>query len=238
MKIGNYSIPTFRLAPLIEATKKIYEKFPNEEIGREDIAHLLGIKPSSGGFAQKMADMRSYGLISGRGTFVVTKLGKDITFGTDDEKAIAHRQAVENIPLWKDLLDKEGVTLDKGDFWVVLRKITNAEAFDAQKKADSVRKAYMSDVANIKTVEKPVETSVSTPQQGEATGRSDVGMEPVQTSTGSIGYIGFPEYSRAPIEIKDEVSYNIAKQFLDAIGQKLKAKQEETEEPEESEESD
>lgn len=174
MQIGKYTIPRFRLYPkLVEDTRKIYEKFSGEETEVEYVAHLLGQSVKSGSFLQKMADLRSYGLVEGKGTgkVKVSDMGKKLTYGLDTERMEALEKVIRTIPLWSILLDKFGVTLPTSKFWVDLAKITGLEAPDAQKMEDLVRKAYMDDVRYLRPVEKPV-TSVS----GEATGRSE-GME-------------------------------------------------------------
>src|SRR5574341_1923354 len=112
MKIGTHSIPKYRLPGLIEDVKKIYEKFNGEESEPEYVAHVIGHQPKSGSFTQKLADMRSYGLIEGRGKIRVSELGKKVTYGTEPEKKEALDKLLRNIPIWGILLDKYGVNIN------------------------------------------------------------------------------------------------------------------------------
>lgn len=240
MKIGDYTIPKQRLYPtLVDGVKKIYDKFGGEDTELSLIADVLGHKVTSGGFFQKLADMRAYGVITGRGKVRVTDRGKKLTYPENEvEKMQALESIIRNIPLWDAIYSKFQLSPPDSNFWIDLRQITGVEAPEAKNKAESVRKAYMDDVKYLTPVEKPADAPTSAPQTGEAIGRSEIKVEAPQISTGAIGYIGFPEYSRAPIEIKDEVSYTIAKQLLDAIGQRLKKGKGEDVKSKESSDSD
>lgn len=223
MKIGKYSIPKFRLPSMLMAVQKIYDKFEGGDISPSLIAGLLGQPITSGGFLQKLADMRSYGLIVGRGSVKVSDIGKKVTHPeNEEEKTLALKTAICNIELWDVLFTRFGVALPEDDFWLDLKQITGAEAPEAKEKAMFIRKAYLDDIGLLKVSETP-----KTPVSNNAIYRGGVASAPTQASSGAIGYIGFPEYSKSPIEIKDEVSYNIAKQILDAIGKKLKEKESE-----------
>ncbi len=120
------------------------------------VAQLLGHKTDkSGGFLTKIADMRSYGLITSRG-IKVTDLGKRLTYGeTDEEKNEAFREALLIIPLWKELYSKFGKTLPTDKFWAQLGRIAGLEAPDAQKAEEMVRKAYLDDFQYVKQEKKP-----------------------------------------------------------------------------------
>lgn len=163
VKVGKYDIPTYRLHPyLVEATKKLFENFKFEEAPNSlTVAKLLDHKTDkSGGFLTKIADMRSYGLITSRG-IKVTDLGRRLTYGeTDEEKNQALKEAVLTIPLWKELYSKFGKTLPTSNFWAQLGKIAGLEAPDAQKVEENVKKAYLDDFQYTKE-EKKVETEES-----------------------------------------------------------------------------
>jgi len=149
MRVGNYTIPDLRLSPiLIEATRKIYETYQNQEVSdTKTLALLLDHKSEkSGAFLAKMTFLRAYGLIEGRGAVKVSQIGKDITFGTDEEKAEAMKKAILSIPLWNELYAKFGANLPSENFWAQLRQIAMIEAPEAQKVADVVIKTYLEDI--------------------------------------------------------------------------------------------
>ncbi len=152
MKVGKYDIPDMRLYPLlVEATKKIYEKFKSDEATNQlTVAQMLGHKSVSGGFLTKLASMRAYGLIEKRG-LKVTDIGKRLTYGAgEEERNEALKEAILSIPLWKEFFSKWGVNPPSTDFWVDLGKITGMEAPDAQNVEKIVRNAYLDDIRYLK----------------------------------------------------------------------------------------
>jgi hypothetical protein len=227
MKIGSYSIPLYRLDTLLDATKEIYEQFGGDEVSTELIGPVLGHAPKGGAFLQKMADLRSYGLISGtRDKIKVTELGKQVTLFTDDvEKNEALQEIIGNIPLWRIFLDKYGYDIDEKNFWVDLVRITGAERLDAQKEAKSVRRAYLKDVRYITPVDEPTKT----PQDEEAVSREAAdrtwSMEalPIGSKTVQVN-IKYPERNESRLEINDWGDYEIFKQYLESILSKLNIK--------------
>jgi hypothetical protein len=174
VRVGNYTIPDVHLFPaLVEATKKMYEAYPNEDINdMKALAVLLDHKsPRSGTFLAKMTFLRAYGLIEGRGAVKVSEIGKKITFGTDEEKSEAIKKAILNIPLWSDLYAKFGVNLPSDNFWAQLSKIAVVEAPEAQRVAEQVRKAYLEDIRYLPKTEgkkvEPKDNLSSIPSEGE-----------------------------------------------------------------------
>jgi hypothetical protein len=154
MKVGTYDIPLFRLPTLIEETGKIYTKFQAEEITDLGlIAKLLDHKSStSGAFRQKLADMRAYGLLEGRGGVKVSSLAKRLTYSdplNPQDRVNAYKEAVLRIPLWKDFFSKWGTSIPKDQFWANLAKIAGLEAPQAQSVEEEVRSAYLTDIRDI-----------------------------------------------------------------------------------------
>lgn len=212
MKIGKYDIPQFRLHPnLNEATKILYENFKSDEAPNLlTVAQLLGHKTDkSGGFLTKLADLRSYGLITSRGV-KVTDLGKRLTYGeTEDGKNEAYKEALLTIPLWKELYGKFGKTLPTSNFWAQLGKITGLEPPDSQKVEEIVRKAYLDDFQYVKDEKKLKE------------GVSDMDTEAkVDTSTAIIEVKVGAYYQKLPYT---EDGVKLAKGFLDLLESQLKS---------------
>jgi len=213
VKVGKYDIPQFRLHPYLdEATKILYENFKSDEATNLlTVAQLLGHKTDkSGGFLTKMADMRSYGLITSRG-IKVTDLGKKLTYGeTEEDKNEAYKEALLTIPLWKELYSKFGKTLPTSNFWAQLSKISGLEAPDAQKVEEIVRKAYLDDFQYVKDGKK------------EEKGR--LGMEQpdqLDTSTATIEVKVGAYYQKLPYT---EEGVKLAKGFLDLLENQMKSK--------------
>lgn len=210
MKVGKYDIPNMRLHPsLFAATKLLYESFKSEEPPDAlTVAKVLGHKTEkSGAFVSKLADLRSYGLLTKRG-LKVTDLGKKLTYDpSDEERNKALKEALLNIPLWKELYSRFRRTLPTSKFWVQLTTITGLEAPDAQKIENNVRNAYLADFQYLKEEKKPEE------------GVSDMGVEGrIDTSTA----ISTSADRQASIvaNLMKEGAYDIAKNFIDFIKQK------------------
>ena len=212
MKIGSYTIPDLRLFPKIhEATRLIYENYRLDEARDETaVATLLRHKSPSGAFYSKIADLRLYGLLESRG-IKATPLAEKLTYGTEQEKQEATNKAILNVPLWKELYSRFGVELPESNFWVQLQRITGLDPLEAQKHADSVRKAYLDDASHIKAIEKP-----EIGGRAVGAGRIDISMSTINIQAGQFSQT-IP-YTKEGIEL--------AKGFLDLLGKQLKTKEE------------
>lgn len=225
MKIGEYSIPMYRLNKLVDATKKLDDHFRGEEMDRQGIAAILGHAPASGTLTQKIADLKSYGLIAGKmDRFTVTTLGKQVTSGNRTKENEARLKLVQNIPMWSIILDKYGTSIKQEHFEIDLRRITGVVASVAENKASEVRKAYLEDVKYIKSVGEPTETPQIEGVRTESTDRTSTMEAQLMNSEKAIVDIKYPGYS-GQIEIRDKISLEIVRKLLDAIELYLKAKQ-------------
>ena len=157
MNIGSFSIPDMRLHPTpIDDVKKMYNKFEQKYVDYTTLASVLGHKSAkSGSFTAKMAVMRNYNLIDGRGEVRVTETGRKIAQAPSDPQELNEGliEAVTSIPLWKEIYEKYtdvGKELPSSDFWLTLREICHVSPEEAQNKADIIRKAYLEDIKDIK----------------------------------------------------------------------------------------
>jgi len=220
MKVGKYEIPDVRLYPmLVEATKKIYEKFKSEEATNQlTVAQLIGHKSDkSGTFLAKLACLRAYGLIEKRG-IKVTDIGKRLTYGaTEEVRNEALKEAILNVPLWKEFYSRWGVNPPTVDFWVDLGKITGLEAPDAQKAEKIVRNDYLDDIRYLKVQKEPEKEGI------EVTTEAKVDIS-AAISAGVLGKLETADYGT--LTIRDKGSITVARSILDLIEAKLKAKEE------------
>ena len=110
----------------------------------------------------KLAWMRAYKLIEGRGQVHVTETGRKIALPSpgSDEENLGVIEAITNLPLWRELYEnytKNSKDLPTEDFWISLREITGISPEEAKNKADMVRKAFLEDAIHIK-VQKPIDS--------------------------------------------------------------------------------
>jgi hypothetical protein len=225
MKVGNYRIPNNRLANLLKDVKTIYEHFKIEETGPDLIAHSLDAAPRGGAFLQKMVDLRAYGLIEGRGRKIkVSELGKLAICGSDDEKEMALNKIFNNIPLWSIFYSKYGFNIKEDNFWIDLIKITEIERFTAQKKANYVRNAYLSDIkfiSNENLLKNESEQENLDFFNKKLKKLHDKNAEMDYTTKAAVIYIKFPGIGIVNLELIDEANISFAETILNNIRLKI-----------------
>ncbi len=184
LEIGDKTIPDSRLPELIGAVKTLYGKFTNSEVDHDTAASLLGHSTSrSGAYRQKIADLRSFGLIEGRGTIRVSETGRKLSYPNQGEESEGLIEAISRIELWKHFYEKytsKGLDLPS-DVWVDVRAWTGSAPEIAKNKSDFVRKSYYEDIKYLRASETPkpevlpmgspepatkIDTSASKPPEG------------------------------------------------------------------------
>lgn len=215
MKIANTSIPTARLPELIEAVKTIYGKFGSKEVDHETVSRVLGHSTSrSGAYKQKLADMRSFGLVDARGNFRITERGRKVSYpNNQEEEREGLVEAVKDVDLWKLIYEKyteKGLTLPS-DFWTDIREWTRLPPEKAENAAKILKKLYLEDIKYIKP-EKEAEKLSET----ETGGKNDKSMAISENvlarfTLKDVGYV----------DVKDNDTYQIAKAYLRVLAKKL-----------------
>ncbi|HEV2226753.1 MAG TPA: hypothetical protein VGR56_08125 [Nitrososphaerales archaeon] len=218
MKVGTYEIPDMRLNPtLTDAVKTMYNKFGEGEVDYITLAPVLGHKTSnSGSFIMKIANLRAYRLIDGRGKVKVSDIGRKMAFpkqGTDEENQ-GYIEAVSNIPLWKELYEKYtkvNASLPADDFWIILRQITGVTPEEAKTSAETVKKAYLDDARLIRAPKQAEKMETNTSGQGAGGDRTS----PPPISTEVISFEGGALRMSLPAE-NIKVAWKKAKKMVDA----------------------
>lgn len=162
-KLGRLSYPEIALDKSIEDARRIYKKFGPDEIADMNvIAGAIGLsKAKSGTFFYRMAALRAYGLIEGRGRIKVSELGKRISYPTNEyEELKAREEAVKNVKLFEAIYNKYQLDLPKENFWVDLANFTGAESPHAQKRERKIRRLYSDAVKYLKPLEKMKEAEM------------------------------------------------------------------------------
>jgi hypothetical protein len=96
--------------------------------------------------------------------------------------------------------------LPDSNFWVQLQGITGLDPLEAQKHADSVRKAYLDDIRHIKAEKKGV------------SGESDMGGSGIDASMSTINVQAGPFNPTIPLT---KEGIELAKGFLNLLGKQL-----------------
>lgn len=232
-RVGSYAYPLFRLNSLLRETKVLHEKFGTKEFTREHVAQVLGQKITSGGLSQKLADLKSYGLISNTsGRFTITDIGIKTTFpGTESERADYLDKSVRNISLWRAIYEKCGKDPLADTFYLELAEITGITRPESQTVAENVRKSYIDDAKYLLSVktpvkepepEKPSSGDVLEPARGRKPNMNATQTEPIfpnMNTDGSFPTLYDPELG-ATIVIDTPRKYQVAKIFWEAIAAK------------------
>lgn len=152
MQIGDHKVPEIRLEILLKTVlNKIYNAVKMDQIQSRDLAKLLGYKyGTEPTLFKKINSMLTYGVLEGRGTYCITKLGEDLLFPESSEiKKQLKVQAIFNVELWKKLFLKNGKGLPKEGLWVQLKNITNIDPATAKKFENRVFGWYVDDIESI-----------------------------------------------------------------------------------------
>jgi hypothetical protein len=184
----------------------------------------LKCSAKSGGFGQKLADFKAYGLLEGRGTFHVSDLAIKATYGTDKERSEALDAAVNKIELWRLIYAKWRTNIPVDTFWIDLAGMAGVERSESKKEADNIRKAYMDDAKYLLTVKAPPETpeqekdesGTETEAARDRRKRMDTTYEP----SPAFVHIKYPGYD-VRIDLHDANSLDIVDSLLKAIKAKI-----------------
>ncbi|MGA2385908.1 MAG: hypothetical protein ABSG33_05200 [Candidatus Bathyarchaeia archaeon] len=228
MKVGTkFEYPDWRLQPtLIDNLQKMWGKFGTNPIDdKKMLAVFLGHTGITGGYLSKIAAMRVYGLIVGRGFVQVSELGARIAHPTKaDDPFSAVKEAIVNIPLWKIFYEKytsKNVELPDVDFWVDLKQIAEIVPDDAKKISQKVRNDYLDDIhylnslkgtqneANQMQESLQINTSEANPKQGQSPQYTETA--PYTLSSGDLLKGLF-----------EQGAYDLAKKFIDFMAEKKK----------------
>lgn len=152
MKLNTYDIPDMRLIPTtVSILEEIYKIKKKARVPSKELAILLGFKyGTEAHFYRKIHALSEYGLIEGKGIFEVSDLGEKILHPrSEQEKALSITTAVLNVPLWKEIYQKQGKTPREDNFWAVLVDITKVDPDTAKTHASKLLKWYQEDIGHV-----------------------------------------------------------------------------------------
>jgi len=126
-KLGTYSYPDIRFGDAVEIAARILAKFKGN-VGVKGLAWELGMAENSGTLFAKVAALRDFGLVEGRGELRVTDLCRKILHPVSPEEGRwARVQSFQRIDLLRALYDRfNGDAPDDSAILVGLEEISNA----------------------------------------------------------------------------------------------------------------
>ena len=140
-KLGTYSYPDIRFSDAIEISARILNKFKGS-IRVKGLAWELGMAENSGTLFAKIAALRDFGLVEGRGELRVSDLAQRIINPSNEpERLQATSQSFKRVDLLFALYDRfEGEAPDDKTLLVALEEITRADKPEIIKRFTLIQK--------------------------------------------------------------------------------------------------
>jgi len=148
-KLGTYTYPDIRFSDAVEIAARILNKFRGT-VGVKGLAWELGMAENSGTLFAKVAALRDFGLVEGRGELRVSDLCRRILHPANPEEGRGARiQAFERVDLLRTLYERfEGEVPDDSSMLIALEEITKAPREEIVRRFALLQK-HMRDAARV-----------------------------------------------------------------------------------------
>lgn len=180
--LGKYELPpNMPMSKAVKDALTIGGHFRDQAFSIEALASALGYgSAKSGTFHQRAADLRKYGVVTGRGSQLAAgPLAQAIYNDRPGERAKALREMMESISLFKALYDKFGDKLpDDQTLTTALIQITDAGRPDVERSLVTCRDAYTDALSTVPAMPGGMKSVGAPPSFGGGLGEgSSRGME-------------------------------------------------------------
>ena len=167
-KLGPYSYPDIRFGDAVEIAGRVLTKFKGT-VSVKGLAWELGMAEGSGTLFAKVAALRDFGLVEGRGELRISQLAQRVIHpATPDEGQQARAEAFQRVELLRQLYTRfEGETPDDMSLLVGLEEITRAPRDEIVRRAPLIQK-HLTDA--IRVLGRPVKEEKS-PEYSEESQR-------------------------------------------------------------------
>ena len=159
-KLGPYSYPDIRFGDAVEIAGRILAKFKGT-VSVKGLAWELGMSEGSGTLFAKVAAMRDFGLLEGRGELRISPLAQRVIHpGSTEEGHEARAEAFQRVELLRQLYTRfEGEVPDDMSMLVGLEEISRAPRDEIVRRAPLIQK-HLTDAIRVlgrpvKVEEKP-----------------------------------------------------------------------------------
>ncbi len=148
-KLGTYSYPDIRFADAVEIAGRILAKF-HGVVSVKGLAWELGMAENSGTLFAKVAALRDFGLVEGRGELRVSALAQRILHPANPEEGrLARVQAFQRVDLLQTLYERfDGETPDDSSLLVALEEIARAPRDEIVRRFTLIQK-HLVDAARV-----------------------------------------------------------------------------------------
>ena len=166
-KLGQYSYPDIRFGDAVEIAGRILTKYKGVA-SVKGLAWELGMAEGSGTLFAKVAALRDFGLVEGRGELRVSALAQQVLHPTTPEEGhTARAEAFQRVELLRQLYTRfEGDIPDDMSMLVGLEEITRAPRQEIVRRAPLIQK-HLQDAIRVlgRTVKTERTAEHSAPQQ-------------------------------------------------------------------------
>lgn len=140
-KLGQYSYPDIRFGDAVEIANRILNKFKGT-VSVKGLAWELGMAEGSGTLFAKVAALRDFGLVEGRGELRVSQLAQRVLHPASSEECLeATAEAFQRVELLSQLYTRfEGEVPDDMSLLVGLEEISRAPRDEIVKRAPLIQK--------------------------------------------------------------------------------------------------
>lgn len=226
--LGPYTLPNYPLSKLFDQTTEIHEEIGEEPAGNTRIMSILGNKAASESFYKNRADLEAFGLIetSSRGRRLeirITPLALRAIEGDTVQRRTAIEDVFDRFELWKKLRERFTDANELSGFAQALEDIAEEGPPD-EKTFERIKRSFHDDLQflndqlsgrSITQINPSEKVNIATVAKKLP---SDV-LESTMPKT-VVGAISYPE-SGVSIQIKDELSFEIAQMLLEAMRKRL-----------------
>lgn len=141
-KIGDFRYPEITLSEAIKIAQVIIRQYRGT-ISTAGLAQALGMSERGGGFLHKMAALRDYGLVEGRGTLKATPRAERIILpNSPGEAARAAVEAFIGIELFAEVDGRLGDEVPDAERLAILLGEITSDRIQARRKARGIRRYY------------------------------------------------------------------------------------------------
>lgn len=163
-KLGQYSYPDIRFGDAVEIANRILNKFKGT-VSVKGLAWELGMAEGSGTLFAKVAALRDFGLVEGRGELRISQLAQRVLHPASSEEALeATAEAFQRVELLSQLYTRfEGEVPDDMSLLVGLEEISRAPRDEIVKRAPLIQK-HLTDA--IRVLGRPVKAEKTTEHSG------------------------------------------------------------------------
>lgn len=181
-KLGQYTYPDIRFGDAVEISGRVLTKFKGT-VSVKGLAWELGMAEGSGTLFAKVAAMRDFGLIEGRGELRISSLAQRVLHPTTPEEGQeARAEAFQRVELLRQLYNRfEGEVPDDMSMLVGLEEITRASRDEIVRRSPLIQK-HLTDAIRVlgRPVERKPEYSVLNQNETAFSPARKMGGSPVQ----------------------------------------------------------